>query len=150
MTTDRFLNSPSSSNGRADGLRRYRSDRRTVIDISARSGNDRAQKPVLLSDDPSKCPWVNYRRRQMTRLKLLGAAVIMAASIATPALAQHMVEEPGMYAFYHPNADPGIATTRPAPDAMASEQFRNSGNMGRLRMQSRPALARRAKAIKSY
>jgi hypothetical protein len=55
-----------------------------------------------------------------------------------------------MYAFYHPNADPGIATTRPAPDAMASEQFRNSGNMGRLRMQSRPALARRAKAIKSY
>jgi hypothetical protein len=86
----------------------------------------------------------------MTRFKLLGAAALMATSIATPALAQHMIEEPGMYAFYHPNADLGIGTTRPAPDAMASEQFRNSGSMGRLRMQSRPALARRAQTVKSY
>jgi hypothetical protein len=86
----------------------------------------------------------------MTRTKLLGAAAILSAFIATPALAQHMIDEPGMYAFYHPNADLGIGSTRPAADAMASESLRNNGNMARLRMQSRPALVRRAQTIKSY
>jgi hypothetical protein len=38
-------------------------DRRTVIDISARAGNAKAQSPVLLSDDPHQCPWVDDRRR---------------------------------------------------------------------------------------
>lgn len=85
----------------------------------------------------------------MTMFKLLGSAAILSALIATPALAQHMIEEPGMYAFYHPNGDLGIGSARPA-DAMASEPFRSSGNMARLRMQSHPVLARRAKANKPY
>ena len=85
----------------------------------------------------------------MTPFKFLGAVAILSALIATPALAQHMIEEPGMFAFYHPNGDLGIGSARPA-DAMAAEPFRSGGDMARLRMQSRPVLARRAKAIKPY
>ncbi|HYS90808.1 MAG TPA: hypothetical protein VEN78_38290 [Bradyrhizobium sp.] len=77
----------------------------------------------------------------MTRLKFLGAAAVLSALIATPALAERMIDEPGMYAFYHPNGDLGIGSTRPA-EAMAS--VRGSGNIARLRMgpASRPVLKR--------
>ena len=88
----------------------------------------------------------------MIRLKFLGAAAILSAFIATPALAQHMIDEPGMYAFYHPNADLGIGSTRPAADAIASGPLHNSGTMARLRMEARShqGPARRAPAIKPY
>jgi hypothetical protein len=36
----------------------------------------------------------------MTNFKLLGAAAILSAAIATPALAQEAVQEPGVQAFY--------------------------------------------------
>jgi hypothetical protein len=85
----------------------------------------------------------------MTSFKFLGTAALLSAFIATPTLAERMIEEPGMYAFYHPDGDLGIGSTRPA-DAMAAEQFHGSGTMARLRMQSHPVLVRRAKAIKSY
>jgi hypothetical protein len=85
----------------------------------------------------------------MTMFKLLGSAAILSAFIATPALAQHMIEEPGLFAFYHPNGDLGIGSARPA-DAMAAEPFRSGGNMARLRMQSHPVAVRRAKAVKPY
>ena len=77
----------------------------------------------------------------MTRLKFLGAAAVLSALIATPAFAERMIDEPGMYAFYHPNGDLGIGSTRPA-EAMAS--VRSSGNIARLRMGpvSRPVLKR--------
>jgi hypothetical protein len=82
----------------------------------------------------------------MTSYKLLAAAVILSAATATPALAQRMIEEPGAYAFYHPNADLGIGSARPATDAMAMAPLRDSGMAG-LRMQaSHPLPARRAKA----
>ena len=86
----------------------------------------------------------------MIRLKFLGAAAILSAFIATPALAQHMIDEPGMYAFYHPNGDLGIGSTRPAADAMAAEPLRDGGNIARLKMQAHPVSVRRAKVIKSY
>jgi hypothetical protein len=120
-----------------------------VIDISACCGNAKAQSPVLLSDDPHQCPWVDDRRRKMTMFKLLGSAAILSALIATPALAQHMIDEPGMYAFYHPNGDLGIGSARPA-NAMAAMPFRSNGDVAGLRMQSNPVLPRRTKAIKSY
>ena len=53
----------------------------------------------------------------MTTFKFFGALAILSALNAAPALAQHMIDEPGMYAFYHPNGDPN-AGTAPA-DAMA-------------------------------
>jgi hypothetical protein len=78
----------------------------------------------------------------MTSFKFLGAVAILSALVAKPALAQHMIDEPGMYAFYHPNGDLGIGSARPAADAMAS--VRGSGSIARLRMGpvSRPALKR--------
>ena len=80
----------------------------------------------------------------MTRFKFLGAVAILSAFIARPALAQHMIEEPGLFAFYHPNGDLGIGSARPAAEAMAS--VRGSGSIARLRMGpvSRPALKRAA------
>lgn len=51
----------------------------------------------------------------MTRFKLLGAAAILSLMAATPALAQHMIDEPGMFAFTYPMGDLGIGS-RPAPN----------------------------------
>ena len=48
----------------------------------------------------------------MTRIKLLGAAVGLSVLIVSPASAQHMIDEPGMYAFYHANGDLGIGSAR--------------------------------------
>ena len=44
----------------------------------------------------------------MTRIPVFGAAVALSALFASHASAQHMIDEPGMYAFYHPNGDLGI------------------------------------------
>ena len=49
----------------------------------------------------------------MTQFKFLAATIILAAFIATPSLAQRMIEEPGMFAFTYPNGDLGIGSTRP-------------------------------------
>jgi hypothetical protein len=65
----------------------------------------------------------------MTTFKFFGALAILSALNAAPALAQHMIDEPGMYAFYHPNGDPN-AGTAPAPaDAMALDLSRGKGAM---------------------
>ena len=41
----------------------------------------------------------------MTKLKLLSAAAILAAAIATPALAQEVIYNPGYCAQFYPNAN---------------------------------------------
>jgi hypothetical protein len=76
----------------------------------------------------------------MTTFKFFGALAILSALTAAPALAQHMIDEPGMYAFYHPNGDPNTGTA-PA-DAMARDTSRGNGVMV-MRMKSHPARARR-------
>jgi hypothetical protein len=89
----------------------------------------------------------------MTKFKLpgalLGAVAALSVFVATPALAQHMIDEPGMYAFYHPNGDLGLRSTRPAPEAMASAR---DGNIARLRMGpvSRPVLNKRLQSRSPY
>ena len=55
----------------------------------------------------------------MTRISLFGAVVVFSALIGSPASAQHMIDEPGMYAFYHPNGDLGIGAARSPIDAQA-------------------------------
>ena len=52
----------------------------------------------------------------MTSCKSLGAALALSAVLAVPALAQEVIQEPGAYAFYHPNGDLRIGTT---PNVMA-------------------------------
>jgi hypothetical protein len=79
--------------------------------------------------------------------KIFGAAVILSAAIATPALAE-AIQEPGVYAFYHPNSDLGLGSSRPA-DAMAAQPVRG-GDLGGMRMSVRTHRAIRSTAIKHY
>ena len=51
----------------------------------------------------------------MTRIKFLGAVALLSVLIVSPASAEHMIDEPGMFAFYHPNGDLGIGAPRPPP-----------------------------------
>jgi hypothetical protein len=56
----------------------------------------------------------------VNRFKLFGAAFILSAGMATPVFAQAAIQEPGLYAFYHPDADLLHARSgQPAPGAMA-------------------------------
>jgi hypothetical protein len=41
----------------------------------------------------------------MTGYNMPAAAAILSTMIATPVFAQAAIQEPGAYAFYHPNAD---------------------------------------------
>jgi hypothetical protein len=77
----------------------------------------------------------------MTRFKIYGALAILSALVATPALAQRMIEEPGMYAFYHPNGDPNTVSAAPA-DAMAMAPHAGRGVVA-MKMQGHAARARR-------
>ena len=60
----------------------------------------------------------------MTRFKLFSAALIvsttMAGTMTSQVSAQEAIQEPGNYAFFHPNGDLLHANApSPAPDAMA-------------------------------
>jgi hypothetical protein len=56
----------------------------------------------------------------MTRFKLFGAVLILSATMASQAFAQEAIQEPGNYAFFHPDGDLLHAgSASPAPDAMA-------------------------------
>ena len=55
----------------------------------------------------------------MSKTRLFGFAALLSVLIGSPASAQHMIDEPGMYAFYHPNGDLGIGSPRPPLDAQA-------------------------------
>jgi hypothetical protein len=77
----------------------------------------------------------------MTTLQFLGAAAFLSALTAAPALAQHMIEEPGMYAFYHPNGDPNVGSTSAPADAVAL--MRGNGVVMKMKMMSHPARVRR-------
>jgi hypothetical protein len=52
----------------------------------------------------------------MTKFKLFIAAAILSLTFATPVFAQAAIQEPGMYAFYHPNNDV-LNGGRPTPAA---------------------------------
>jgi hypothetical protein len=64
----------------------------------------------------------------MTKFKLIAAAVVLSATIAAPSFAQEAISEPGMYAFYHPNADV-TAGARPGPSADAMASVRSNSAM---------------------
>jgi hypothetical protein len=56
----------------------------------------------------------------MTKSQLFVAAIVVSATIATPALAQWQTQEPGAYQAMYPNGEPGAASARPH-DAMAAQ-----------------------------
>ena len=55
----------------------------------------------------------------MTTFKLLGAAAILSVLFLASAQAQAVIDEPGLFAFYHPNGDLCAGSPRPAADAQA-------------------------------
>jgi hypothetical protein len=80
----------------------------------------------------------------MTRFNFFGALAILSALNAAPALAQHMIDEPGMYAFYHPNGDPNAGTIKAPADAMALAPLRGSSEvMMKMKMRLHMRHARR-------
>ena len=74
-------------------------------------------------------------------VELLGAAAILSLLTAAPASAQHMIDEPGMFAFTYPMGDLGIGAPRPAVDAKAMMQ-------ADPRMKSRLVIDRHARPAK--
>ena len=54
----------------------------------------------------------------MTRFKIFSPAVMLPLMFATPVFAQAAIQEPGAYAFYHPNADV-LNSGRALPDETA-------------------------------
>jgi hypothetical protein len=62
-----------------------------------------------------------------SKFRLPGAIAALSTMIATPVFAQTAIQEPGAYAFYHPNASLGLESARPATEAMASLPIRNGG-----------------------
>jgi len=83
----------------------------------------------------------------MTTFKFIAAAALLSALIATPAQAQHMIDEPGLFAFFHPNGDLGIASTPRPAGAIASVP---ANAMAQMRMEVRPhsLRGRRAQPVK--
>lgn len=79
--------------------------------------------------------------------KIFGAAIILSATIATPALAE-VVQEPGNLAFFYPNADLGLGYSNPA-NAMASQPARSREFSG-MRMSVKTHRVNRAYVIKHY
>jgi hypothetical protein len=77
----------------------------------------------------------------MNRFKLLGIVAFLSLLSATPAPAQHMIDEPGMFAFTYPMGDLGIASSRPPANAMAMMR-------ADPRMKSRVMMMRHAKPRK--
>jgi hypothetical protein len=76
--------------------------------------------PIIIPNDPRELPGgSNVRREKMTTFKTIAAALVLSAATATSAFAQAAVQEPGAYAFYHPNADV-LNAGRPAADAFAA------------------------------
>ena len=74
----------------------------------------------------------------MSRLKLVGAALVLAAFAAVPVSAQQAVQEPGAYAFYHPNGDV-LNAGAPTPTASGfASQTRPADSMAQMQMSVRP------------
>jgi hypothetical protein len=82
----------------------------------------------------------------MLNYKSFAAALLVSAAIATPALAGSMqiaevIQEPGAYAFYHPNADLGIGSSG-SSNALAQT---SRGDVAGLRMSVKRPHAHRSK-----
>ncbi len=66
----------------------------------------------------------------MTGFKILGAAAMLSMITATPLFAQAAIQEPGAYAFYHPNGgvrETGQTWPREAAGPLASVPYGSRG-----------------------
>jgi hypothetical protein len=81
----------------------------------------------------------------MTKLKMLGAALILSAAIATPAFAE-VISEPGNFAFFYPNGDLRLGYSMPQ-NAMAGMR---GADVKAVRMPMKTNRAHRMHASKPY
>jgi hypothetical protein len=65
------------------------------------------------------------QERQMMMFRALGAVALWSVTIATPVVAQEVIQEPGAFAFYHPYGDLRIGSP-PAANAMAFGPIRET------------------------
>jgi hypothetical protein len=73
---------------------------------------------VLLFKPRISRPIDTWRKQTMTGFKTFGVAAVLSMMSASPLLAQAAIQEPGAYAFYHPNGDV-LNGGRPVPAATA-------------------------------
>jgi hypothetical protein len=73
------------------------------------SGNIKVRTRVWLAEALIRAG--NCMETSMTRFTFLGVAAFLSTAIATPVLAQAVIQEPGAYAFHYPNGDSGIGST---------------------------------------
>lgn len=78
----------------------------------------------------------------MTSFQALSAAALLSAAFVTQAFAQAAVQEPGAFAFYHPDADV-LAAGRGAPPA-AAFAYAPAPDVAAARLSVRPHRARHA------
>lgn len=84
----------------------------------------------------------------MTSLKLFGAALVLSIAAAAPVSAQQAIQEPGSFAFYHPNADV-LNSGGPLPTgAMAQERSLRSSAIAGTQLSVRPHRAHAATATR--
>jgi hypothetical protein len=87
-------------------------------------GNFKTATAVCLSEalaQAAKTTW----RYSVTRFTPLGVATILSTSLVTPALAQAVIQEPGLYAFYHPNGGSRIGL-KPRDAVVAGSETANA------------------------
>jgi hypothetical protein len=77
----------------------------------------------------------------MTKFTLLSVAALLSAVVATPSFAEPAISEPGLFAFYHPMGDLGIASKRPL-DANARQPEAGSVASMRMHVRSQPVQKR--------
>jgi hypothetical protein len=70
-------------------------------------GNIQTRMRVWLSEALRRSP--NSMETHMIKFAFLGVTAILSTAIATPVLAQAVIQEPGAYAFGDPDGDLGIA-----------------------------------------
>jgi hypothetical protein len=65
----------------------------------------------------------------MTKFKILGAAAILASALASPALAQEVITNPGKCAQYYPNANcQNLGPGNPYTGSYQRRAYRHNGN----------------------
>ena len=78
----------------------------------------------------------------MTRFMLSGAAAVLMSVITTQVFAQAAIQEPGAFAFYHPNADV-LSGGRPALRSYDANAYYGDGVVARETQPRNGAVAAR-------
>lgn len=73
----------------------------------------------------------------MTSFKLFGAALVLSVIAVVPVSAQQVIDEPGAYAFFHPNADVLNAGAGGRASSNAMAQSLRSGDVASTQMSVR-------------